>query len=154
MMWMKRNKTVCGIDASMGRIRELAPQINAATDEANATVMRVEKFLNDECSVGLPESVVVGKRDSGMSLIYERIDGKYRIGLRLATTCNVSVIAWPSCERRHKAWAIVYLPVLLQKIAKHMGETVEVIEQSVGWRRMVLDVPDESRDPAKVTRKG
>ena len=66
MMWMKRNKAVSGIDVSMGRIRELAQQINAATDEANAAVMRAEKFLSDECGVGIPVSVVVGERDSGL----------------------------------------------------------------------------------------
>ena len=128
MMWMKRNNAACGIDVSMGRIRELAPQINAATDEANAAVMRAEKFLSDECGVGIPVSVVVGERDSGMSLIYERIDGKYRIGLRLATTLNVSVISWPDCECRHRVWAIGYLPELLQQIAERMGKAVEVME--------------------------
>ena len=86
---------------SIEKIRALAPKLNAATDAAQAIVTRVEAFLNDECSIGIPAEVgacfrrdfltadAVEDSDGNAEdasapyerwwhLCYERVDGKFR----------------------------------------------------------------------------
>ena len=140
---------------SIRRIRDLSPELNRVTDEANALVARVEKFLSEECSVGIPMHVayqneplsVPGRgaeskrQDRTSSLCYERIDGKFRIGIRHRTTqedyddeigeafgrtLHEKLIAWTSCPREEKLSAFDRLPMLISSIAARM----EYISQS------------------------
>ena len=48
---------------AIASLRELSPQLNEATDEAAAVVSDVEKFLNEECSIGLPVRVEIASED-------------------------------------------------------------------------------------------
>ena len=71
---------------SVERIRELSPQLNAATDDANRVVAAVEQFLNEDCKVGIPAGVVAvyaaeDSQDAAMTLGYWRVQGKYRIAV-------------------------------------------------------------------------
>jgi hypothetical protein len=69
-------------------LREIAPKLNDATSSANDAVEQVEKFLNEECSIGLPCWILADKIESDegptvrhLWLGYDRIDGKFRIAV-------------------------------------------------------------------------
>ncbi|MFH1108734.1 MAG: hypothetical protein V1790_06020 [Planctomycetota bacterium] len=136
------------------RIRSLSPKLNEATDQAAAIVDRVEKFLSDECSVGITarvrftDAVEREAPRKGLSetlyLVYERIAGKFRVGVAVewwgqkAVNFSISfltperikreVTAWPSVDRETKLAAFEKLPEVLQEIA----EKTEKATASVG----------------------
>ncbi len=129
---------------SVESIRKLAPTINDATDKAAKTVARVERFLNDECSLGLAAKYPVysealsGDRQRRRYLCYDRVDGKFRIAIEDVLIENVSVeeeddgpntrdnarhvresiTAWGSCPRGERLEAFATLGWLLEHIAR------------------------------------
>ena len=140
------------LNTSIRDLRKLAPKLNQATDKATAAVDRVEKFLNEELSIGLPVKVfvryeVIEPLDDGRAqrkniyLSYDRVDGKFRIAIetRLETQDNVgvavvdddssehceSIHAWVSCPRAVKLAAFERLPGLLSKLTDRAQEATE-----------------------------
>ncbi len=142
---------------SMQRIREATPVLNKATDEAQAIVARVEKFL-DECSVGVHAHVQFSDEDVNeelsrqRSLSYERVDGKFRIAVTTTACLEIETdgdpytkcmpdednppVAWGSCPRHIKLASFGSLPGLLSRIAEEAsglsrkaGETTEAVKQ-------------------------
>ena len=131
---------------SVERLRALSPKLNEATDNASELIAAVETFLNDDCSIGLPASVVTNRTldDEQMfteffTVSYERWGGKFRIVVELAHGCDptgeMSIIvnkAWDQCPRDLKLKALQQLPELLNKVAdeaeKVIGETSKTTE--------------------------
>src|ERR1700728_1843408 len=67
---------------SLVSLRTLSSRLNKATDEANEVVQAVEKFLNDECSIGIPLSITTHEDDdldAEIALGYARCNGRFRI---------------------------------------------------------------------------
>lgn len=134
------------VTEAIDQIRKLAPKYIAATDKANAAVARIERFLNDECSIGMPASVLVEKSDGWRgvgsyrtSLVYERIDGKYRIGIRTLQ----GVVCWSSCPRHLKLKVIEFLPELLQKIDEKVETAMRGLEKNMeAWCCAMLSALD------------
>lgn len=148
---------------SIERIRGVAPSLNKATDDAQAIVSRVERFLN-EYSVGIPaqvqlDDVDVSKNSSRQRyLSYERVDGKFRIAvttyLVLETDDNDPFankfmpdpenppIAWGSCPRDIKLVSFNALPQLLREIAKEAYCTSQQAKETVETVRQVLTAID------------
>lgn len=120
-------------------IRKLAPKYNAVIDKANAAVLRIEEFLNVECSVGLPVSVNF-QSPGGICVVlwYARIAGKYRIGLDVGE----GPIPWPECRGRHKLKAYGHLPELLMKIANAVETAIGVAEEGEAWRCSLISALD------------
>ena len=141
------------------RIRDLTPELNAVTDKANAIVARVEKFLNDECSVGIPAYVRVGpssESDDGAIevqtwLAYARVDGKFRIAVQ--TTVNGEPEEnkpWPACQREVKLEVLDYLPKLLTKIADEVSEVIAKTDNTAGVVEEILESMTEVGVPMHV----
>lgn len=145
----------------MARLRELAPRLNAATDQASRLVAAVEKFLVEEIRLGVSaevayEEVPAGADDDGRvigirhSLAFGRGGGSFRIhvlretvaegdGTSARTVLGQERILWPSCAREMKLRAFEKLPELLDRIiaeAERLAGTSEAtrarVEEMIG----------------------
>lgn len=129
-------------------LRRVSCVLNEATDAANNAMGLVERFLHDECSIGLPVAVTVGaprisssSRGSGgvvlerVALVYDRVDGRFRIGIRVerATQCSSAgqraesmekhlLQSWISSPRELKLRTFPELPRLLFTLAERAKE--------------------------------
>lgn len=144
---------------SINRIRELTPSLNQATNDAMRIVEAVEQFLNEECSVGVPAEVAFhggdvvssddGPVDEQFTLVYERIDGRYRIGVAICYyNCDDEgereslrkrdVTPWGSCDRAMKFASFRKLPTLLETIAKDVERAMARVVETADAAREVL----------------
>ena len=154
---------------SIDAIRKLSPQLNAATDSANELVNRIERFLNDECSVGVPaevremrirrEMAIIQGNDTRESrLCYDRVDGKFRIAVH-RYTCKPdredhgddlmvedATVPWASCPRGEKLATFVLLPALLKEIASEVQRLIERSTASAGILRQLVQTMTAKAD--------
>ena len=122
----------------MARLRELAPRLNAATDQASRLVAMVEKFLVEELRIGVSAEVAYEEAPAGTddddralrtrhSLAFGRGGGSFRIHVlretiaegdeaSARTVVGQERILWPSCPREMKLKAFEKLPELLDRI--------------------------------------
>ncbi len=126
------------LKSAVKKLKSLSPQLNKATDEANRIIAEVEKFLNEECSIGIPAQVAIDweqpspKKTTYKNLAYARIDGKFRLCIQWVsvtefTTQNNLVdearkveaeTPLASCPRGERLAAFAELPNLLVAIAE------------------------------------
>jgi hypothetical protein len=140
---------------SIDRIRELSRKLNTATDEANRVVLAVEKFLNDECRLGLPAAVTVRSRplqnpgmvtsEACMTLEYRRVDGKFRIAIgekddNLAGPPQERWLynTWQDRPRGDKLESFPHLPELLQVLAKKVDSSIEKTQETCATVEQVM----------------
>jgi hypothetical protein len=158
----KDNSMTDELKKRMARLRELAPRLNTATDQASRVVAMVEKFLVDELHIGISAESTefnawnAGKDEDGNSrmayqkLAFGRLGAGYRIHVVDETTIvddeghrqdlvSKQATPWPSCGRETKMRAIEKLPELLDKIiqeterlAETAGETASRIGAMIG----------------------
>lgn len=125
---------------SVQSLRKMAPQLNAATDEATGIVRRVEKFLNDECSIGIPalaglpykservkfedqDDAEPARHEMSSQLAYVRVDGKFCIAIQRFICDDRGEVReldsrpWLACPRHEKLESFHQLPDLLGSIA-------------------------------------
>ena len=147
------------------QIRSKAPELNEATDAANLAVAKVEKLLNEECSVGLPASAEFSCEDvepdevrdgfvkawRQRHLVYDRIDGRFRIGVEETLDekpddCHdpycqsrESIIPWERCPRAWKLGAICKLPELLATIASEMESAIDKAHEAASAVTKIAD---------------
>lgn len=127
---------------SIESLRSISPSLNAATDEATRVVAMVEKFLNEECSIGLPaetcvDSINLTSKASRITwLEYRRVDGKFCVAVVTGVQTEFSddyghpdsawkeeeVVRWASAPRDLKLKSFEKLPKLLERIAAAAGE--------------------------------
>jgi len=166
------------LNKAIKQIKKLSPSLNAAADEANAIVQRVEAFLADECSVGIGADYCFASEGRGEPdddqkqetyLSYARIAGKYRFGIQTvlvknasmegqnapsayACTCTTeTLVPWASCSREEKLKAFPVLPGLLTMIADTMSEQIKTANETC---KVVEDVLKAMGDkPVKATGK-
>src|SRR5687767_5355800 len=104
------------------KLRTLSPKLNAATDLATKAVARVEKFLNDECSIGLPaETRAWITETERVSLAYDRHESKFRILIRYEDPGSDEVrreVAWSEAPRGDKLATFAHLAKLLEEVAE------------------------------------
>jgi hypothetical protein len=140
----------------MARLREIAPRLNAATDQASKLVAQVEKFLVEELRIGVSAEVTYEELPAGTdddnrmlkirhSLAFGRGSGSFRIHVLRETIAEgdggvpPTILAqermlWPSCPRETKLKAFEKLPELLDKIieaAERLAQTSEVTRSKV-----------------------
>jgi hypothetical protein len=140
----------------MARLREIAPHLNAATDQASRLVAQVEKFLVEELRIGVSAEVSYEELPAGTdddnrvlrirhSLAFGRGSGSFRIhvlretiagddGTSAGTTLAQERMLWPSCPRETKLKAFEKLPALLDKIieeAERLAQTSEATRAKV-----------------------
>jgi len=136
------------LKASIDLLRKVSPKLNKATDEAHEVVAEVERFLNNECSIGVRAIVGIDEEDlpedrrRDTYLVYDRVDGKYRIAVETVLVenvqmegmstvnayeatryCREDITPWVSCPRHIKLESFPKLPRLL----KYIGEKVQEI---------------------------
>src|SRR5262245_51046116 len=108
----------------MARLREIAPRLNVATDQASKLVAMVENFLADELHIGVSAEVSYEELPAGTdveerplrtrnSLAFGRSGASFRIhvvretvavddGASAQTILAQERILWPSCPRETK----------------------------------------------------
>jgi hypothetical protein len=145
----------------MARLREIAPHLNVATDQASKLVAMVERFLVDELHLGVSAEVSYEELPAGTdvderplrirnSLAFGRSGASFRIhvvretvaeddGASAQTIVAQERILWPSCPRETKLKAFEKLPELLDKIieeAERLARTSEAtrvkVEEMIG----------------------
>lgn len=157
--------------ATIKRIRELSPKLNASTDEANRVIRQVESFLNEECSVGIrasacyrSESISEGGTEH-TSLTYDRLDGKFRLLVRVEheidaatrggwadTICKlIRETAWTQCPRYEKLESFNALPDLLKEIGDLAAKAVEQTTKSAEAVAQVFGaINEDQQSPERV----
>jgi hypothetical protein len=136
---------------SIQNIRGLAPKLNKATDEAARVVAVVEKFLGEECGVGIEVRHHVRGEDGlddGLWLEYKRHNGKFRLVVtetfvrrdhngepiedNAADQPDVfqrdsKSVAWTEAGRGEKLASFAALPDLLNHLARDMQDSVDSV---------------------------
>ena len=156
----------------MSRLRELAPQLNSATDQASRLVRMVEIFLVEELHIGISaessafNSWSPGEDENGrarlvrQTLAFGRVGAAYRIhvldemivadddGCRHHSVSKQAT-PWPSCGRETKLRAVEMLPELIDRIireterlAETAGETASRIEAMIGDSKVTSANPE------------
>jgi hypothetical protein len=156
----------------MARLRELAPRLNSATDQASRLVAMVEKFLVEELHIGISaESTAFNSWSAGkdeddkermiyQTLAFGRVGAGYRIHVAEETVIvdnegrrqeliGKQATPWPSCGRETKMRAIEKLPELLDKmiqeterLAETAGDTASKIEAMIGNTKVATATPE------------
>jgi hypothetical protein len=156
----------------MLRLRQLAPRLNSATDQASRLVAMVEKFLVDELHIGISaessefNSWSAGTdEDGGARMIYQTLAfGRVGAGYRIHVVDEMAIVdeegrrqesvrkqstPWPSCGREAKLRAIEKLPELLDKIIQETerlgetaGETASKIGSMIGDPKITVGAPE------------
>jgi len=139
------------IHKSVEALRKIAPRLNEANAAADNVVTQVEKFLNEECSIGLPCWILADKLEINgdhcpqhLWLGYDRVNGRFRIMVeRLVETAgkqeNLGPQPWTDCPRDVKLTTLTKLPRLLEHIAEEAkkvavknDEVVEAVNDILG----------------------
>jgi hypothetical protein len=131
-------------------LREISPHLNDATTAANQVVERVEQFLNEECSIGIPCWILADKvkGDEGPAeqhiwLGYDRVNGKFRIAVEHLVQHggrqdNLGPQPWASCPRDVKLTTLPKLPRLLEEIAEEAQKMAEKNDVAVAAVEEIL----------------
>ncbi len=136
----------------MARLREIAPRLNAGTDQASKLVAQVEKFLVEELRIGISAEVAYEEHLAGIdddnrllsirhSLAFGRGGGSFRIhvlsetiavddGASARTTVAQERVLWPSCPREMKLKAFEKLPALLDRIIEEAERLAQASEST------------------------
>ncbi len=134
----------------LARLREIAPRLNAATDQASRLVAQVGRFLVEELHIGISAEVFYEELPAGTdddnralwirhSLAFGRSGGSFRIhvvretvaledGASARTTLAQERLLWPSCSREMKLKAFEKLPELLDKIIEKVERLAQTSE--------------------------
>ena len=152
---------------ALAALREVSPKLNDATNAANEVVEQVEKFLNDECSIGLPCWILADKIESDegptirhLWLGYDRVEGKFRIAVEQLVEHagrqeNLGPQPWSSYPRDIKLTTLPKLPKLLEAIADEANrmaskndETVAAVHEILGAMRGEAEEAEETKASA------
>ncbi len=137
---------------SVENLRKLSPKLNEATDSASRVVGIVETFLNDECSIGIPQRIAVSTDENGTGLWlgYERCGSRFRIAV-VHRECRVDeegnrfkcghdytgnpeyemedhVVPWTDANRGDKLKTFAELPNLLKSLEKTVSDAIKSVE--------------------------
>jgi hypothetical protein len=154
----------------MAKLREIAPRLNAATDQASKLVAMVEKFLVEELHIGVSAEVCYEELPAGTddddhalrirnSLAFGRVGGSFRIhvvretvavedGASARTTLEQERILWPSCSRETKLKAFEKLPELLDKIIEEAERLARTSEET----RVKVDAMMGEEEPVEAVQ--
>jgi len=140
---------------SFDLLREIAPKLNAATDDASRVITQVEKFLNDDCSLGLDAEVRVRGvlneeteewEDDAVWLAYARCGSGFHIAIQsIDEDGNPGEYRiWSQSPRDLKLLTFPKLPALLQEVEAKAGEALRATEEAASAAREILDAMSDS----------
>ncbi|HYH65480.1 MAG TPA: hypothetical protein VD866_12360 [Urbifossiella sp.] len=124
------------LKSSIDAIRANASQLNALTDHAGHVVQKVEEFLNEQCSVGVPAYVQFrgdGEDPEGTYLAYRRVGPRYRIAIVEVDDRgdDTEHKAWSDSPRDLKLESFSKLPTLLAQVADRVKTMIDNTKESI-----------------------
>jgi hypothetical protein len=117
-------------------LRAVSPRLNSITDLANETVRDVERFLNEECSIGIPASLKIDEdveRGIVTFLEYRRVGPRFRIAVVVIREDGEEELfakPWADCARDEKLKSFNFLPELLAAIAFLAHKQINPVEST------------------------
>ncbi|HNO77300.1 MAG TPA: hypothetical protein PKN33_04490 [Phycisphaerae bacterium] len=139
-------------------LQELSPKLNDTTSAANDTVAKVEAFLNDQCSIGLPCWILaerIGSKEAPSEqhvwLGYDRVDGKFRVVVEQLIRHedqeeHTGPKPWASCSRDLKLNTLPKLPKLLEAIAEEACKMAEKNDTAISAIETILTAMSDEKD--------
>lgn len=131
------------LSKSLSKLRHSANRLNQLSDQTNKTIREVEKFLNEECSIGIYASVYVQVQEPCenvpfgffTSLAYCRVGQRYRIAIVSGPATGdpdaEEVKPWSDASRDEKLNTIKKLPELIAEIGKRLDEKIGDAEKGL-----------------------
>ena len=124
-------------------LREISPKLNAATDDANRVVAMVEKFLGEECSIGVEAKVHIDEESlpdnesKDLWLHYCRIASKFQFAVEVTVYNNGTdesrreyFGSWSQAPRALRLRTFPRIPKLLKEISETAKTTTKKVEES------------------------
>jgi hypothetical protein len=153
------------LDASIKKLREIAPALNKAADDAARIVQEVENVLTKELSLALKaeyvieQAPVVDEEDREATdhtvLAYRRVKGKFRIAVAVdretpmpyaqSSFATVSETPWSECPQDVKLETFTALPHLLEELAKKAEVACESVAKTQQAVRELLGEPPAAK---------
>jgi hypothetical protein len=135
--------TPASLRESLATIRKHAPTFNTLSDQVNEVVSKVERFLAEECSIGIQARVIVATGDDGeVTLEYRRYERHFRIVVVQTDPTGIEkmVQPWSECIRGLKIKAAHCLPKLVAEIADTIQQQFAETEAAANAVRDALTV--------------
>jgi hypothetical protein len=125
----KKGNMVNDLRQAVNNLRALAPQLNNAVEEANRVVAVVERFLAQECQLGVEADVPVSYNEKGKAVLLMRY-GAFEGGFRIVLThsdgdSRFVTCPWAQCNRSEKLKSFPALPKLLMAVAKAVEAQID-----------------------------
>lgn len=124
------------LSLAINKLRALSPQLNAAVIEADRVVSLVERFLVEECNLGVEAEVPLHYNDKGKAvtlLRYASINGTFRIAVTHTDGSTHFVTRpWSECDRNQRLVSFAALPKLLIAVAKSVEQQIASTTTTAG----------------------
>lgn len=122
------------LSKAINKLRALSPQLNAAVIEADRVVAMVERFLVEECGLGVEAEVPLQFNDKGKvvaMLRFGSVNGNFRITVTHTDGSTHFVSRpWTECDRNQRLVSFVALPKLLIAVAKAVEHQIASTTQT------------------------
>ena len=130
-----------GLRQAMDQLRAVSGQLNQATDEATRLIVQVERFLNQECSLGIAAGVILNESpmEQGLrrqvELKYGRLSKGFGLSICTKELAGDVITARTStpllqAPRTEKLQAVAQLPALLVKLSQKATELAARAQES------------------------
>jgi hypothetical protein len=124
------------LSQAINKLRALSPQLNAAVVEADRVVSLVERFLVEECELGVEAEVPLHYNDKGKAvtlLRYASCNGSFRIAVTHTDGSTHFVTRpWSDCDRNQRLVSFSALPKLLIAVAKSVEQQITSTTATAG----------------------
>lgn len=155
----QKGSVMSSVNASLHQLRELAPRLNKAADDAARIVLDVERLLTNELGIGVIASTTIIANDLTpkkmlfKSLAYIRVHGKFRIAVAEEVVTDFldensqprrtsevkSVTPWAELSREEKLESFPFLPALLEELIKNAEEARGKVEATQATLTQILE---------------
>ena len=124
------------LSLAINKLRALSPQLNAAVIEADRVVALVERFLVEECGLGVEAEIPLHYNDKGKAvtlLRYASVNGAFRIAVTHTDGSTHFVTRpWSDCDRNQRLVSFTALPKLLIAVAKSVEQQIASTTTTAG----------------------
>lgn len=131
------------LSQAITKLRSLSPQLNAAVIEADRVVALVERFLVQECGLGVEAEVPLHYNDKGKAvtlLKYASINGTFRIAVTHTDGSTHFVTRpWSDCDRNQRLISFAALPKLLIAVAKSVEHQIASTTSTAGTVGQIIN---------------
>ena len=147
------------LSQAITKLRALSPQLNAAVIEADRVVALVERFLVQECGLGVEAEIPLHYNDKGKAvtlLRYASFNGTFRIAVTHTDGSTHFVTRpWSECDRNQRLISFAALPKLLIAVAKSVENQIASTTSTAGTVGQIINAlgvsawtgPSETNEP-------